>query len=252
MPSKKTDLAPYVKDEKYASIALSVLLEIALDLSGGSKIVPASLYDADILSERYNGIIGVPSAVILCSGFLDDDVLTMDDFKKNYPKIVNEVRDWFINKSTIDIDDLIPSIKNCIKTIEKEWDDYMNIHGKLLCDSIKKLANEEIFQRLINLVASPLTTLALSGDERINRAKAQLTKEYYEDTVINADDFTIKTNPKDTIVAMGGTKLGRTDEMVQLLTEQNQLLAGILNKEGTIVLNGTQMGTAMAVGSYRS
>ena len=26
----------------------------------------------------------------------------MDDFKKNYPKIVNEVRDWFINKSTID------------------------------------------------------------------------------------------------------------------------------------------------------
>ena len=142
-PSKKTDLAPYVKDEKYASIALSVLLEIALDLSGGSKIVPASLYDADILSERYNGIIGVPSAVILCSGFLDDDVLTMDDFKKNYPKIVNEVRDWFINKSTIDIDDLIPSIKNCIKTIEKEWDDYMNIHGKLLCDSIKKLANEE-------------------------------------------------------------------------------------------------------------
>ena len=116
----------------------------------------------------------------------------------------------------------------------------------------KKLANEEIFQRLINLVASPLTTLALSGDERINRAKAQLTKEYYEDTVINADDFTIKTNPKDTIVAMGGTKLGRTDEMVQLLTEQNQLLAGILNKEGTIVLNGTKMGTAMAVGSYRT
>jgi ankyrin repeat protein len=142
-PSKKIDLAPYVKDEKYASIALAVLLEIALDLSGGSKIVPASLYDADILSERYNGIIGVPSAVILCAGFLEDDVLTMDDFKKNYPKIVNEVRDWFINKSTIDIDDLIPSIKNCIKTIEKEWDDYMNIHGKLLCDSIKKLANEE-------------------------------------------------------------------------------------------------------------
>ena len=142
-PSKKTDLAPHVKDEKYASLALSVLLEIALDLAGGSKIVPASLYDAGILSERYNGIIGVPSAVIICSGFLEDDVLTMDDFTKNFPTIVNEVRDWFINKSSIDIDDLIPSIKNCIKTIAKEWDDYMRLHGKLLCDSIKKLANKE-------------------------------------------------------------------------------------------------------------
>jgi hypothetical protein len=34
--------------------------------------------------------------------------------------------------------------------------------------------------------------------------------------------------------------------------EMKQLLAGILNKEGTIVLNGTKMGTAMAVGSYRT
>jgi hypothetical protein len=82
--------------------------------------------------------------------------------------------------------------------------------------------------------------------------KSRSAKSQLDDTVINADDFTIKTNPKDTIVAMGGTKLGRTDEMVQLLTEQNQLLAGILNKEGTIVLNGTKMGTAMAVGSYRT
>lgn len=34
--------------------------------------------------------------------------------------------------------------------------------------------------------------------------------------------------------------------------EMKQILTGILNKEGTIVLNGTKMGTAMAVGSYRT
>lgn len=69
---------------------------------------------------------------------------------------------------------------------------------------------------------------------------------------IDAKDFVIKTLPEDTVVAAGGTSLGNSKEIVQLLTEQNQLLAGILNKEGTIVLNGTKMGTAMAVGSYRT
>ena len=34
--------------------------------------------------------------------------------------------------------------------------------------------------------------------------------------------------------------------------EMKQILTAILNKEGTIVLNGTKMGTAMAVGSYRT
>jgi hypothetical protein len=71
-------------------------------------------------------------------------------------------------------------------------------------------------------------------------------------------DFTIRTLPEDTVVGMGGTSLGRTDEMVKLLIQQNQhldkqnnLLSAILNKEGTIVLNGTKMGTAMAVGGYK-
>lgn len=68
---------------------------------------------------------------------------------------------------------------------------------------------------------------------------------------IPAKDFVIKTLPEDTVVAAGGTSLGSTREMVQLLTEQNRLLMGILNKEGTIVLNGTKMGTAMAVGGYK-
>jgi hypothetical protein len=68
---------------------------------------------------------------------------------------------------------------------------------------------------------------------------------------IPAKDFVIKTLPEDTVVAAGGTSLGSSKEMVQLLKEQNRLLTGILNKEGTIVLNGTKMGTAMAVGGYK-
>jgi hypothetical protein len=58
---------------------------------------------------------------------------------------------------------------------------------------------------------------------------------------------------------MGGTALGRTDEMVKLLTQQNQyldkqntLLTSIYNKEGTIELNGTKIGTGMNVGGYKT
>ena len=72
-------------------------------------------------------------------------------------------------------------------------------------------------------------------------------------------DFTIRSLPEDTLVGMGGTALGRTDEMVKLLIQQNQyldkqntLLASIYNKEGVIVLNGTKMGTAMSVGGYKT
>lgn len=78
------------------------------------------------------------------------------------------------------------------------------------------------------------------------------TEEGRAPRIIGAKDFIIKTLPEDTVVGMGGTALGRTDEMVQLLTEQNRLLMGILNKEGTIVLNGTKMGTAMSVGGYKT
>jgi hypothetical protein len=85
------------------------------------------------------------------------------------------------------------------------------------------------------------------------------TAEAPQPTNINVKDFVIKTLPEDTVVGMGGTALGRTDEMVKLLIEQNQhldkqntLLASIYNKEGVIVLNGTKMGTGMSVGGYKT
>jgi hypothetical protein len=46
--------------------------------------------------------------------------------------------------------------------------------------------------------------------------------------------------------------LNKSDEMISLMKQQNQHLENIVNKEGTIVLNGTKMGTAMAVGSYKT
>jgi len=130
----------------------------------------------------------------------------------------------------------------------------------------EKLNSETDLQRLVNLIVQPITTLTMSGEERIKRAENMLKAEYNEDymknnpqpTSISTKDFTIRTLPEDTVVGMGGTALGRTDEMVKLLIQQNQhldkqntLLAGIYNKESVITLNGTKLGTGMSVGGYK-
>jgi hypothetical protein len=41
------------------------------------------------------------------------------------------------------------------------------------------------------------------------------------------------------------------NQLMNEFKEMKQILTGILNKEGTITLNGTKMGTAMAVGGYK-
>ena len=48
-----------------------------------------------------------------------------------------------------------------------------------------------------------------------------------------------------------GTNDEAMNKMVALLSQQNTLLASINNKEGTIVLEGTKIGTAMNVGGYK-
>jgi len=63
-------------------------------------------------------------------------------------------------------------------------------------------------------------------------------------TSMKTDDFTIRTNPADTIVAAGGTNLGRTDEMVSLLSQ-------ILHKEGYVSINSTKFGTGYALGNFK-
>ena len=93
-------------------------------------------------------------------------------------------------------------------------------------------------------------------------AVGALLSNYFSDSE-EAQDFILRPGQKplkfrkDDVV-MGGTKLesGRTsstnnDALLKEFQEMKQILTAILNKEGTITLNGTKMGTAMAVGSYK-
>jgi len=64
-------------------------------------------------------------------------------------------------------------------------------------------------------------------------------------TSIKTDDFTIRTNPADTIVAAGGTNLGRTDEIVSLLGQ-------ILRKEGRVDINSSRFNTGLSLGNFKT
>jgi hypothetical protein len=73
-------------------------------------------------------------------------------------------------------------------------------------------------------------------------------KEGIEGGAIQAKDYVIKTLPEDTVVGAGGTKLGRTDEMVALLQE----LITVVKTGGNVYLDGNKVGTAMAVSAYKT
>ena len=62
----------------------------------------------------------------------------------------------------------------------------------------------------------------------------------------------IVTGPTRALVGEAGPEaVIPLNQLMNEFKEMKQILTAILNKEGTITLNGTKMGTAMAVGSYK-
>jgi hypothetical protein len=62
----------------------------------------------------------------------------------------------------------------------------------------------------------------------------------------------IVTGPTRALVGEAGPEaVIPLTQLMNEFKEMKQILTAILNKEGTITLNGTKMGTAMAVGSYK-
>lgn len=66
------------------------------------------------------------------------------------------------------------------------------------------------------------------------------------------EDFEIRALPQDTIVTQGGTKLGRTEEMVKELRENNRLLKALHDKEGRVTMDSVRVGSALTLSSYKN
>ena len=114
-------------------------------------------------------------------------------------------------------------------------------------DSLNGLIN--IFERLVYTIEGGRGALGLlfsgiksQADIERDNPKAKFSKEF------EAQDFTIKTHPKDTLVMAGGTKLGggsnSNDEVVSLLRE-------LVNRNGDVYLDGQKVGNALS-SNYRT
>lgn len=70
------------------------------------------------------------------------------------------------------------------------------------------------------------------------------------DKYVDAEDFTIRTHPKDTLVMAGGTQLGGGQSMEEVVKSVNRLTA-IVEKGGNVYINGNDAGKALVLGTSR-
>ena len=105
----------------------------------------------------------------------------------------------------------------------------------------------EYIERVVKFFEGGGTILGLMRGKVPSRSDYEAQGETFS-SPINAEDFTIKTHPKDTLVMAGGTKLGggsnSNDEVVSLLRE-------LVNRNGDVYLDGQKVGNALS-SNYRT
>ena len=83
----------------------------------------------------------------------------------------------------------------------------------------------------------------------IATSKADFRKKDKDNREIEANDFTIKTHPKDTLVMAGGTQLGGSNDKTNQLLEK---LLGAVERGGDVYIDGNRAGKSLALATYRS
>jgi hypothetical protein len=110
-----------------------------------------------------------------------------------------------------------------------------NIFTGVVTQSIDKILGTNINQTLLDEYAAK--------DKRAGEAKSELKK-------MNVNDFTITTNPKDTLVMAGGTKLGGNDELLAATQETNSYLRQLLAKDTNLYVDYDKFATAGSRQTY--
>jgi len=110
-----------------------------------------------------------------------------------------------------------------------------NIFTGVVTQSIDKLLGTNMNQTLLDEYAAK--------DKRAGEAKSELKK-------MKVDDFTITTNPKDTLVMAGGTKLGGNDELLAATQETNSYLRQLLAKDTNLYVDYDKFATAGSRQTY--
>ena len=104
------------------------------------------------------------------------------------------------------------------------------------------------FQRIVFDLENKRSLLSIAAFGASSKEDLEGQGKQFKKFDFEADDFTIKTHPKDTLVMAGGTKLGEgsnsNDEVVSLLRE-------LVNRNGDVYLDGQKVGNALS-SNYRT
>ena len=152
-------------------------------------------------------------------------------------------------------------------SLEKAKETFTNfIDGGSLdkfADFLDSIVNEGLIKTLFLGVKSKYTNPEEEYNKQVKKGDVTLLTQQAVNQAQNNEITTVGAEPK---MASGGIVTTPTRALIgeagpeaviplnQLMgefKEMKQILVAILNKEGTITLNGTKMGTAMAVGSYK-
>ena len=93
-----------------------------------------------------------------------------------------------------------------------------------------------------------LAGLDISGATEAARVKS-FGKSNAGAVAIDAEDFTIRTHPKDSLVMAGGTKLNAGAEKTNMLLEK---LIAAVEQGGNVYMDGNKVGQALVLSSYQS
>lgn len=174
---------------------------------------------------------------------LSQNLPAIIEFAKSFAKLISGAMEYFLAPFTY--------IKNFFKSI-----------GQIISGDISG-GIKNLGLSILKFVLSPFKMIASVVDSILgtNIAKALDVGPKFEEkkkegaaagggvngaTTVKAEDFKLQTLPQDTITVQGGTKLGRTDEMVDELKKQNQLLAALLAKNQTISIDGQKIANVVA------
>ncbi len=145
--------------------------------------------------------------------------------------------------------------RRAVTAVQKEGTQNINKDAILRLEKQKKQESDRI-NKFINMSGStgmynPYTTLSLryqssQRQKDLNTKQIRLYEEGKQVNSTDANDFTIRTNPKDTLVMAGGTQFG--EETNTLLKE----LISAVKSGGDVYMDGNKVGQSLVLSTYKS
>jgi hypothetical protein len=176
---------------------------------------------------------------------LTENLPTIIEFAKSFASLIGGAMEFFLRPLIL--------VRNIFKSVSQMINGDLTGGLKNLGLSILKfvLAPFKMVASVVDAILGTNIAKVLSvGPKFEEKKKEEAAGEGSANSsaanTLNTKDFTIKSLPEDTITVQGGTKLGRTDEMVTELKKQNQLLAALLGKDQTISIDGQKIANVVA------